>query len=127
VTGVSHRGQALFPPQNRRMGLVEHPSRRPRAHPFGTVLQCKLHPIRRGSQPSHGCARAFVKVPMTVSTAIGLHDRLVLETASAIFDDGFAVAMGTLQGHSGGDISILAIPLEWVSVGYCVGEASPKG
>jgi len=48
---------------------------------------------------------------MTLSTAIVLHDLAILETASSIFDDCFALAMNTLHSYIGCYASILTITL----------------
>lgn len=48
---------------------------------------------------------------MTLSTTVVLHDLAILETASAIFNDRFALAMNTLHGHIACYITILAINL----------------
>jgi hypothetical protein len=75
------------------MGLVVHPSRGSNTHPFGTAIEGVFNDARRRSESGHRGSRAVIKVVCAAPAPVVLHNLVILQTTSPIFDNGFALAV----------------------------------
>ena len=93
------------------MGLVVHSPGGSNTHPFSTAIEGVFNNVGRRSKSGHGRSRAVIKVMGATSAPVVLHNPVILQTTSPIFDNGFALAVGTMHRQMALYAYILAIIL----------------
>lgn len=75
------------------MGLVVHPSCGSNTHPFSAAMESVLNDARRRPESGHRGSRAVIKVVCAAPAPVVLHNLVIVQTTSPVFNNGFALAV----------------------------------